>query len=85
MFDGVNRTLTHVRFIPKRRENLISLGILDSHGSECSSMQGVLYVKLSDKKVLLRGYKHNNFYLLNGTTIREKVHFTKSRIDMSHV
>lgn len=37
MFDGVNRTLNQVRFIPNMRKNLISLGVLDSHGLEWSS------------------------------------------------
>lgn len=37
MFDGVNQTLTHVRFISNMRKNLISFGVLDSHGLEWSS------------------------------------------------
>lgn len=85
MFDGVNRTLTHVSFIPNMRKNLISLEMLNSYGLEWSSMHGVLYVNLSDKKVVLRKYKHNNMYLLEVTTICGEVHFTRSWVDMSHV
>lgn len=85
MFDDVNRTLTHVRFISNMRKNLISLGVLDSHGLEWSSRQGVLDVKSSDKKVILKVYKHNNLYLLEGTTICEEVNFTRSRVEMSHL
>lgn len=71
MFDGVNRTLTHVRFIPNMIKNLISLGVLD--------------VKSSDKNVILKGYKHNNLYLLECTTIWGEVNFTRCRREMSHL
>jgi hypothetical protein len=32
MFDGIIRTLTDVRHVPKLKKNLISLGVLDSGG-----------------------------------------------------
>lgn len=85
MFDDVNRTLTLVRFIPNMRKNLIFLGVLDSLSLEWSSRQGVLDVKSSDKKVILRRYKHNNLYLLECTTICGVVNFTRSRMEMSHL
>lgn len=31
MFNDVNSLLTHVRFIPNMKKNLISFGMLDSH------------------------------------------------------
>lgn len=54
MFDGVNRTLNHVRFIPNMNKNLISFGVLDSHGLEWGSRLGVLDFTSCDKKVILR-------------------------------
>ena len=52
MFDGVVCTLTNVRYIPKMKKNLISLGVLDSYGHRWSVLDGVLQVKARDKAVL---------------------------------
>lgn len=60
MFNDVNWTLTHVRFIPDMWKNLILMAMLDSHDLEWSSRQGVLDVKSNDK-VKLRVYKHNDW------------------------
>ncbi|KAG6557288.1 hypothetical protein Mapa_001215 [Marchantia paleacea] len=84
MFDGVKRTLIHVRFIPKMKKNIISLGMLDSKGLEWSSKQGVLEVRIGDK-IILRRHKHKNLYVLHGNTICGEVNLTRSRHEMANV
>jgi len=44
MFDGIVRTLTKVRHVPKLKNNLISLGFLDSRGYKCTCQGGALKV-----------------------------------------
>lgn len=85
MFDGVNHTLTQVRFKPNMRKNLISLEELDSHSLEWRSSKSVLYVILCDKKVILWFYKRNNLYLLKNITIFGEFNFTRFHREMSHV
>src|SRR5665811_903002 len=84
MFDGVVRTLTNVRYIPDMRKNLISLGILDTKGLEWSTRKGVLQVQASDK-IIMKGNKHRNLYVLEGNTVCGEVNVTRSRPEMAHV
>lgn len=85
MFDGVNCTLIHVRCIPNMTKNLISLGVVDSHGLEWSSRYCVLDVKSCDKKVILGGHKHKIMYLLEITIICREINLTRFCVEMSHV
>lgn len=68
MHDGIVRTLTNVRHIPKLKKNLISLGTLDSQGYKYSGEGGVL--KLSGDSLIVNKEKLiNSLYLLQGNTI----------------
>ncbi|KAI5657617.1 hypothetical protein M9H77_26410 [Catharanthus roseus] len=42
MHDGMTRKLTEVRYVPDLRQNLISLGVLDSNGFSHNSENGIL-------------------------------------------
>ena len=44
MFDGIIRTLTDVRYIPKIKRNLISISALDAKGYKYSGVDSVLKV-----------------------------------------
>ena len=66
--DGVIRTLRNERHIPDLRKNLISLGVLDTNGYQWAVTDGVLQVKAGDK-IILKGKKHRNLYVLEGDTI----------------
>ena len=68
MHDGVVRTLREVRYVPDFKNNLISLGALDSSGHKIVIEGGVLKV-LSGALVIMKGKKKSNLYFLHGCTI----------------
>ena len=71
MFDGVARTLHNVRFIPRIRKNLISLGVLDSRGYQCVIGGGSIDVVTGKGQILIRAQKQSkNLYILQGNTIQ---------------
>jgi len=66
--DGVVRTLTNVLYIPDLKQNLISLGTLESLGCKYSAEGGVL--KLSKGSlVLLKANRIGSLYVLQGTVV----------------
>ena len=76
MFDGVIRTLRNVRYIPTMRKNLISLGVLDSNGYQWAVTDGLLQVKAGDK-VILKGKKIKNMYVLEGDIVCGEANVTQ--------
>ncbi len=76
MFDGVVCTLTNVKYILKMK-NLVSLGVLDTNGHQWLVANGVLQVK-SRNRVILKGNKHRNLYVLEGNTVCREVNITRS-------
>ena len=42
IFDGTNKILTDVRYVPELRKNLISLGVLDTNGYKTFIQGGVM-------------------------------------------
>ncbi|XP_040372400.1 uncharacterized protein LOC112194950 [Rosa chinensis] len=69
MHDGVVRTLENVRYIPKLRKNLISLGTLDKAGYRYRSEEERLKVLKGSLVVMKGDIQPNNLYKLQGTTI----------------
>jgi hypothetical protein len=67
MFDGIVRTLMEVRHVPKLKNNLISLGFLDSRGYKCTCQGGVLKVS-KGILVVMKATKIGNLYQLEGST-----------------
>ena len=61
MFDGVIRTLTGVRHVPKLKKNLISLGVLDSCGHKFTRFDGTLKVS-KGVLVVMKARKTGNLY-----------------------
>ncbi|GAV74293.1 hypothetical protein CFOL_v3_17773, partial [Cephalotus follicularis] len=64
MFDGVIRTL-EAWHVPGPKKNLISLGILDSHGSKFTGENGIIKV-LRGALVIMKGKKIDGLYQLQG-------------------
>lgn len=62
MFDGINRTLIHVRFKSNVRKNLISLEVLDLHNLEWNSRRDVLDVISCDTKFILPGIQEKSVF-----------------------
>lgn len=44
IFDGVVHTLSGMRYVPKMRKNLISLGRMDSKGFRYSAASGAMKI-----------------------------------------
>lgn len=68
MFDGVDRVLQQVRYIPELKRNLISLGILDATGYSFKSENGSLIV-CKGSLVIMKGFRDNGLYTLLGKTV----------------
>lgn len=66
--DGTFKTLTNVRYVPKMKRNLISLGTLEAMGFKFSADNGVLKVSQGNR-VVLKAERFNNLYYLQGSTI----------------
>ncbi|KAH9686485.1 Integrase catalytic domain-containing protein [Citrus sinensis] len=68
MYDGMTRTLEHVRHVPGLKKNLISLGMLDS---SCyifkSDHEGLKVMKNSS--IVMKGVKNNGLYMLEGSLV----------------
>ncbi|KAG9450482.1 hypothetical protein H6P81_010447 [Aristolochia fimbriata] len=69
MFDGIVRTLADVRYVPKLKKNLISLGALDSNGCSFSPTGRIMKVKKGSMVVMKGEKKMENLYHLIGNTI----------------
>jgi len=68
MHDGVERTLTDVRHVPKLKKSLISLGTLDDLGCKYTAEGGVLKISRGALTVM-KGKKANSLYHLLGETV----------------
>ncbi|KAG8492267.1 hypothetical protein CXB51_009957 [Gossypium anomalum] len=69
MFDGVVRTLSDVRHVPKLKRNLISLSTLDSKGYRYTAESGVLKISKGSLIVMKGQRKIAKLYVLQGSTI----------------
>jgi len=66
--DGSTRILRDVRYVPKLKKNLISLGALESKGLVVMMRDGALKAT-SGALVMLRGKRKNNLYYYQGSTV----------------
>ncbi|CAL8167282.1 unnamed protein product [Prunus armeniaca] len=69
MFDGMIRVLGNVRYVPRLRKNLISLGTLDEAGYGYESKKGRFRVTKGSLVVMRGDLQPNKLYKLIGTTI----------------
>ena len=70
MFDGMIRTLTDVRYIPKMKRNLIFVSALDAKGYKYSGGDSVLKVT-KGSLIVMKGdlSSTNGLYYLRGSTV----------------
>ncbi|OIT20840.1 hypothetical protein A4A49_59721, partial [Nicotiana attenuata] len=68
MHDGVVRTLTDVRYVPKLKKNLISLGTLESLGCKFTGEGGILK-NFQGALVILKAHRSGSLYSLLGSTV----------------
>ncbi|OIT39786.1 hypothetical protein A4A49_58256, partial [Nicotiana attenuata] len=68
MHDGVVRTLTDVRYVPELKENLISLGTLESLGCKFTGDGGVLKI-FQGALVIMKAHRFGSLYSLLGSTV----------------
>ncbi|KAL5580427.1 hypothetical protein UlMin_012869 [Ulmus minor] len=66
--DGFERILPDVRHVPKLKQNLISLGMLDQHGFCWKGEKGFLKVS-KGLLVVMKGVKDMTLYLLQRSTM----------------
>ena len=66
--DGSTRVLKEVRYVPKLKKNLISLGALESKDLAIKMRDGVLKVA-SGALVMLKGVRKNNLYHYQGSIV----------------
>ncbi|KAE8692398.1 hypothetical protein F3Y22_tig00110839pilonHSYRG00037 [Hibiscus syriacus] len=68
MFDGAERILQHVRYIPELKRNLISFGMLESSGYSFNAENG--YIRVTKGSIItMKGIRKNGLYSLIGRTV----------------
>lgn len=65
MYDGLERTLTDVRYVPNLKRNLISLGMLDKNGYTFTAKDGFIKVT-KGSLVVMQGVRRNGIYTIFG-------------------
>ena len=75
--DGSTRILRDVRYVPKLKKNLISLGALESKCLVVTMRDGILKAT-SGALVMLKGVRKNNLYYYQGNTVVGTVATTTS-------
>ena len=66
--DGSTRILRDVRYVPKLKKNLISLGALESKGLVVTMRDGILKAT-SGALMMLKGVRKNNLYYYQGSIV----------------
>ncbi|KAL8534076.1 hypothetical protein ACS0TY_010189 [Phlomoides rotata] len=68
MFDGADKILSKVRFVPDLKRNIISLGSLTATGCKFRA-EGDSISVLKGERVLMKGERLNGLYILDGKTV----------------
>lgn len=68
IWDGMERLMQNVRYVPELKRNLVSLGMLDEQGYVFKVERGVLKV-LKDSRVVMKSCKKKGLYSIQGKTI----------------
>jgi len=85
MFDGMTRELKEVRYVPRLKRNLVSVGVFEALGLKVSTRDGVLE-KTRDSMVVLKDIRRDNIYYLKGSTVTGQVAtFTNSDDDCTRL
>ncbi|KAL8528974.1 hypothetical protein ACS0TY_006443 [Phlomoides rotata] len=68
MFDGADKILSKVRFVPDLKRNIISLGSLTATGCKFKA-EGDSISVLKGERILMKGERLNGLYILDGKTV----------------
>ncbi|KAH9781781.1 hypothetical protein KPL71_008610 [Citrus sinensis] len=68
MYNGMTRTLEHVRHVPGLKKNLISLGMLDSSAYVFKSDHGGLKI-MKNSSIVIKEVQNNRLYVLEGSSV----------------
>ena len=85
MYDGMERILQEVRYVPDLKRKLISLGMLDQIGCTFKAENGCLKV-VRGSLVIMKGVKVDGLYILDGRSLIGSVsnvqnhHISKKRM-----
>ena len=82
--DGSTRVMIDVRYVPKLKKNLISLGALESKGLVMIIRDGVLKV-ISGALMVMKGTRRNNMYYYNASTVTEVLAIVSSSDEDSEI
>ena len=77
MDDGIVRELKEVRYVPKLKRNLISVGTLEASGMVISVRDSDLRM-IKGSMVVMKGVRQGNLYYLKGSTITDQVETSSS-------
>ncbi|KAH9667833.1 hypothetical protein KPL70_021191 [Citrus sinensis] len=66
IFDGIERDLKEVRYVPELKRNLISLGLMDQGGCSIKAGNGNLQIE-ENGLIIMKGIKRNGLYVLVGS------------------
>lgn len=80
MFNGSEKLLQNVRYVPKLKRNLISLGVLNHSGYTFKSESETLKV-FKRSMIVMKGTIKNDLYILVGKTIIGEASPVQSSID----
>ncbi|KAH9705144.1 Integrase catalytic domain-containing protein [Citrus sinensis] len=72
MFDGIERDLKHVRYVPELKRNLISLGVIDQARCNIKAENGNLQIE-ENGLVIMKGIRRNGLYVLTGSTTKPAI------------
>ena len=67
MFDGNERDLKQVKYVPELKRNIIFLGVMDQVGCNTKAENGNLQIQDKDL-IIMKGIKKNGLYVLVGST-----------------
>ena len=84
MFDGIERVLQQVRYIPGLKRNLVSLGTLDARGYTYKASGGAIRV-MKGFLVVMKGRLENGLYVLQGSTVIGSVAALQDNAEELHV
>ena len=68
MYDGIEKIIQDVRFVPNLKRNLVSLDKLDRKGYLFRGENGTLEV-MKDSRIVMRGVRKHGLYSLEGEVV----------------
>lgn len=84
MYDGVDRVLQQVRYVPELKRNLISLGTLESSGYSFKAESGNMRIS-KGSLLVMKAERRNALYFLLGSTVVGGASLVQRAENKSHI